>query len=994
MAVLNQEILEQLEKEQELTRLLALVKNVAIIEYDGTNTQVSAVFHELLTKNSIDTSIVKHIILFGLKANDLSVTSTLKSLFPSATIEYFTEEWQNIAPSLIEVRETMAIHACISENLNFNHLNPTIEDFNEQKLLEKRKNYEKTLTRLGLRNIISSDDENDNSPIKRHSTIQPLINMWKATRQAYQVCVLYDNSNFNTNPITIKCELKLQEFFTHIEVDKPRPTQYCLDKQNYIKIYGEKLSEQNIFFQCFEEAQQGCDLCNQCDNYGQSKKCPFAQRTIARFFREGFFVPQNNEIAHQWEVMAARQLYKPALVQVADDLATGTGCEANILKAVNIYDEFARQNDDHCLRMIVEAIDRSDDISQSRALPYIAMLAQNGDDDMTLRLAEAFQNGDLGLPKDMIQQESLIRQGALDGKPRFIKAMAQMFEANEKWNDAYQWYKELEEAAPELLPEGKLEEIEIKLMTEGASDKKIAQIGIDYLYGYNGVSRNTHFAYRCFVMANRSGVILAKGMLGQMYYYGIEVDTDIDKGLDMLSSAASEGDLLSIEKLIEIKEDNSNDYSIKDTWSDKIVGLLEDGISNNDPIAHFLKGKYTLEGKFFKQNDQQAFEAIAVAARLHYPRAMFMLAMMHKDGTGTKASQPMYEQWIKNAAHAGHYKAMGMYGPILFNNNEQGHAFKMISSAFEQGFYSTDAIYCLAQCYTYGYGTKSNKPKAYELYQQAAQDGNAKAQVKLCEDYFRGNEYLEKNYEQCRRWGEEAIKQGEKSIRFETAFSSMRCGHSKRGKELYLELANENDSAAMNNYACYLDDPKEKFYWFEKAANRGDCFGMWNLGNAYINGNGVDKDIEHGLSLIVRGANNGCPGAAEQLARMYETGDNVEIDGQQAINWLEKAISLGSEDSLFNLANLYYNGEIVAEDFKKALHYYKLASEKNNVQAFVMQGVLYLNGWGAEKDLNKAIFWYRKAAVAGNSFAKKELKKLNINWENYDAAITDDAPEQ
>ncbi len=993
MSLLNKKLLDRLEQEQELTRILALVKNVAIVEYDSTNIQVSLVFHQYLRNNNINASIVRRIILFAQKDNNSTNINTLKSLFPAATIECFDLEWQDIEPKLLNLHETLIIHACISENLNFNKLKPTSDNLNEQKLNENRKFFENSLIELGLFGKLSND-----STFERFSTFQSLIDLWKATRHAYQVCVLFDYKDDEDDEddvvrkiCYVKCDLRLNRFFTHVEANKPKPTQYCLDKQNYIKIYGEKLTDKDIFFQCFEETQQGCEECNQCENYGKNKKCPFAQRKIAQFFRDGFFVPQNNEIAHQWELMAARQRYKPALVQVADDLATGTGCKQNPVEAVSIYDEFARQNDDYCLHQVIAAIDNSDSIAPSRAVPYLAMLAQNGDDDMTLRLAKAFQNGDLGLPKDRNQQEALIRQGAENGKPHFILAMARMFEAYEIWNDAYQWYKELEDVAPELLPEGKLEEIEIKIMTNGASDKKIAQLGIDYLYGYNGMNRNPHFAYRCFLMAYKNGVTLAEGMLGQMYFKGIEVEANVDKGLEMLNSAASKGDLLSIEKLIEIKDDTSNNYNIKDVWSKNIVEWINEGIEHKDPVAFFLKGKFILEGRIFKSDVNHAFQAIFQAADLNYPRALYQLAMFYKDGIGTiNSSTYNYEKYIERAARAGHYEAMGIYGPILYRQYDWDEAFKMLSGAYEQGFYSTEAIYFLAQCYMHAHGTPSDKPKAYELLKQAAQDGHLQAQVRLCEDYFRGNEYLEINYEQCRRWGEAALRQGEKDIKFETAFSSMQCGFRERGMELYLELANEGNSSAMNNYGCNLNDPVEKFQWFEKAANAGNSYAFWNMGNAYIDGNGVEKDFDKGLSLIKKGAQNGCVGAAEQLARMYKNGEDVDIDGKEAVKWYEKAIELDSKSALFELASLYYDGEIVPVDFKKALHYYKLSSEKGNVQAFVMQGVFYINGFGVDVDVSKAIYWYRKAAVAGNSFAKKELKKLNVNWEKDDNSNDDE----
>ena len=78
----------------------------------------------------------------------------------------------------------------------------------------------------------------------------------------------------------------------------------------------------------------------------------------------------------------------------------------------------------------------------------------------------------------------------------------------------------------------------------------------------------------------------------------------------------------------------------------------------------------------------------------------------------------------------------------------------------------------MAQCYMRGIGTSKDEGIAYPMYIKAAEEGRADAQVKLCEDYFSGNQFLSKDYTECARWGEAAIAQGKNGVRFETAYSS------------------------------------------------------------------------------------------------------------------------------------------------------------------------------------------------------------------------------
>ena len=71
--------------------------------------------------------------------------------------------------------------------------------------------------------------------------------------------------------------------------------------------------------------------------------------------------------------------------------------------------------------------------------------------DQLPSVVSTLQNSKYGLPKDMVQQKEWIQQGADNGNPRFVLAMAEMYEANAEWHDAYNWYKTLEKVAPQLL---------------------------------------------------------------------------------------------------------------------------------------------------------------------------------------------------------------------------------------------------------------------------------------------------------------------------------------------------------------------------------------------------------------------------------------------------------------------------------------------------------------------------------------------------------------
>ena len=929
----------------ELSRLLPLISGITIIEYNGENINGSKGLSEYLIRNNLSVNVINRIIICGKKSEKLlGNISMLRALFPYVELEVLNKDWQDADFNSLNVYDVLVFHMAGDE------------------------------ITVGAYDNNGRDGERFREIVKQ-------------TRQAYYVCVLSDDAlwHFDREDLyRLRVQLRLSDFENEEGEDTIEPTAFCLEKQEYIQMCSETLIPKDFFFQCVDEADHGCEECNQCSKYGNRKQCPFAQRKIADFYRRGMYVPQDEKIAHQWEIMSSRQGYKPAHIQVADDLLNGCGCNQSTTDALEIYIEYARKNDEYCINRIIELAEGSDTKERIAAIPYIAQLAKGGNEDMILKLSDAFQCGEYGLPKDIVQQEEWIRQGADNGNPRFVKAMAEMYEANNDWEEAYQWYKKLAEVSPGTVSDGKLDEVELKMLTNGASDDEIAQKGMDYLYGYHGMERDTHLAYRCLNYAKEKNIPLAKGLLGQMYFYGLGVEQSTQTGLQLLEEATKDDDILSLEKFIYVLH---ADEVEDDSWTDDILNTIENEIIKGNPYAFYLKGMCCLVGRLYELSETAAFDMMWKASKMGYPPAQYHLAMMFKYGIGTSEDSYLYRQWIETSAENGHYEAEGIYGVILYKDGiSKSKAFKFLRNAFDQGFVDSEAEWCLAQCYMNGIGTLKNLDLAYPMYIKAAEEGNADAQVKLCEDYFKGNASLPKNFKECARWGEAAIAQDKKGVRFETAYALSSIGQKERAYELYMELADEGNSAAMNNLGCLEKEESKAFEWFLKAATKGSEVAQKNVARYYRYGIATEKDEQKALDYYIKSANQGYIEAIIELAGLYRHGDCTDKNLEEAIKWYEKAIAKGCQESILDLASLYIND---LYDVEKAIHCYKQAAEKGVEEAILKLGEIYEDGIGGEVNTHKAIFWYRKAAANGNEEAKERLKRLGSNWIE-DGKIEDD----
>ena len=81
--------------------------------------------------------------------------------------------------------------------------------------------------------------------------------------------------------------------------------------------------------------------------------------------------------------------------------------------------------------------------------------------------------------------------------------------------------------------------------------------------------------------------------------------------------------------------------------------------------------------------------------------------------------------------------------------------------------------------------------------------------------------------------------------------------------------------------------------WFEKAASQGHLNAQFNLGNAYMNGRGVEQSHERAVYWWRQAADNGSPNAQFNLAIQYYQGHGVEKDWDKAVLYFNRAANNG-----------------------------------------------------------------------------------------------------
>lgn len=140
--------------------------------------------------------------------------------------------------------------------------------------------------------------------------------------------------------------------------------------------------------------------------------------------------------------------------------------------------------------------------------------------------------------------------------------------------------------------------------------------------------------------------------------------------------------------------------------------------------------------------------------------------------------------------------------------------------------------------------------KAKNYFVQAAAKGNAEGQCALGELFAQ-----ETNYQDAAYWYLKSALQG-----------FQRCEYNFGG----------------------LDFPNEKnvFELLKKEADKSNAFAEFSVGTRYIEGNGIQKNIEQGVYYLKKSALQGNEGAQIYLSGLYVKGEVVKQDYDEANKWL------------------------------------------------------------------------------------------------------------
>ncbi|WP_194273380.1 SEL1-like repeat protein [Alcaligenes faecalis] len=251
-----------------------------------------------------------------------------------------------------------------------------------------------------------------------------------------------------------------------------------------------------------------------------------------------------------------------------------------------------------------------------------------------------------------------------------------------------------------------------------------------------------------------------------------------------------------------------------------------------------------------------------------------------------------------------------------------------------------------------------------------------------------------KDYNTAQQRFQEAQEKGHPMAAFNLGWMySEGLGHGRnfiKAAELYERAAELGLLTAHHNLGgMYLEGaenfPKsipDAIQHFELAAEGGIAASIGCLGMIYLNGNGVHKDRNRAINLLIHAARLGDDHSLNTVATILDH-QNGGVSTPESFALYRAAArsarKLNHVMPILNLGLCFLHGNGVGKNVVKARRLFRIAANAGDADAALNLGLMYLNGEGIPVDSREARYWLKMSAKYGNGDALNVLGAIEFN---------------
>lgn len=416
--------------------------------------------------------------------------------------------------------------------------------------------------------------------------------------------------------------------------------------------------DRNEAFYCYKEAAM--------------QNHPDAQCAMARFYREGYCVKLNYDLAIQILEPLVEQGHIPAMLELASCVSaqyinsSGGSRPANPERAKALYERAA--NLGSAKAMIQLATYWSDQDS----ILWLTRAAEVGDPEGQYLLAQRYHQGK-GVEKNPEEAFRWYREAAKQeyssAVDNLIDCYSNGFGTAENMNDAWAWRSQ---ATP---------------------------------YSLTSAACNVFSEKACFL--NDSG-------------YNQHASRQLEQAVTTLQQR--------------LKDRESSVACFYAHWGKRAIrAIVENDDCPGLALARYELADAYERGLGIDPDPMAAFQWYQKAAKLGLKRAICAIGRCYEQGIGVDADAGLAAEWYRKAAEAGHAPAQYEWGRCyaggIGTEADANLAFEWYHKSAEGG--NAQGQYALACCYQTGQGSEIDLQKAHRWYCAAAEQGHDQAALKL-----------------------------------------------------------------------------------------------------------------------------------------------------------------------------------------------------------------------------------------------------------------------
>lgn len=279
-------------------------------------------------------------------------------------------------------------------------------------------------------------------------------------------------------------------------------------------------------------------------------------------------------------------------------------------------------------------------------------------------------------------------------------------------------------------------------------------------------------------------------------------------------------------------------------------------------------------------------------------------------------------------------KAKEAFEKCANDGNAQGQFWLAYTTMLSDGHYS--------EIDTLEMSKEELEKYAFDLYQKSADQNDADGWWGLAQSYQSGFGVAKdtKKFNECL----------DKAVQLNSAFAK-----AQKGAILISQGGNENI--------------KKGVALAKESADAGNYNGKYLMGNCYIQGISVEKDVKKGLDLLLECSNHNTPSASSALAQYYFWGPKgiVAENKPKSFKFAQKGLD---GVSFWIMSQCYINGFGTEKNERQAAIYAHASANMGYVLGETLWGLFCQDGYGTSSE---AFDWFMKAAQQGDATATERV---------------------